>query len=179
MALGPAASAVVVFNRDEHGDYLLPVPLDGGQQTVKSDKPWEVELQHYEGHTEKIEMEVLSDLKENPKYAHFAGTIKYKNTFFVKDPEKIRFLNLGKVYGISTVLINGRDAGVKWFGHRIYAVGNMIKKGRNTIEITVVTVMVNYVKTLTDNEVAQYWTNEKEKDQPLQSLGLVGPVGMY
>jgi hypothetical protein len=40
-------------------------------------------------------------------------------------------------------------------------------------------VMVNYMKTLKDNVVAQYWTNQKKKDQPLQSMGLAGPVTIY
>jgi hypothetical protein len=39
--------------------------------------------------------------------------------------------------------------------------------------------MGNYMKSLTDNPIAQYWTNEKNKNQPLQSMGLVGPVTLY
>ena len=55
----------------------------------------------------------------------------------------------------------------------------LLTNGVNSIEIKVVTVMGNYMKTLKDNAVAQYWTNEKRKDQPLQSMGLVGPVTIY
>lgn len=39
--------------------------------------------------------------------------------------------------------------------------------------------MGNYMKSLTDNPIAQYWTNEKNKIQPLQSMGLIGPVTLY
>ena len=39
--------------------------------------------------------------------------------------------------------------------------------------------MGNYMKSLTDNPVAQYWTNEGTKNQPLQSMGLMGPVTIY
>ena len=49
----------------------------------------------------------------------------------------------------------------------------------NAIEIKVTTTMGNYMKTLKENKIAQYWTNEKRKDQPLQSMGLVGPVTIY
>jgi hypothetical protein len=77
------------------------------------------------------------------------------------------------------VKINGKDAGVQWFGNRIYNVEGFLKKGENTIEVWVVTVMLNYMKTLTNNKVAQYWTNEGRKNQPLQSLGMAGPVSIY
>jgi hypothetical protein len=39
--------------------------------------------------------------------------------------------------------------------------------------------MGNYMKSLTDNPIAQDWTNEKTKNQPLQSMGLIGPVTLY
>ena len=39
--------------------------------------------------------------------------------------------------------------------------------------------MGNYMKSLTDNPVAQYWTNAGNKNQPLQSMGMTGPVTYY
>ncbi len=56
---------------------------------------------------------------------------------------------------------------------------DLLQNGNNTIEIKVITVMGNYLKQLKDNPVAQYWTNEKRKDQPIQSMGLIGPVTIY
>lgn len=59
----------------------------------------------------------------------------------------------------------------------MYAIpASMVRAGENAIEIRVVTTLGNYMKTLTDNEVAQYWTNKGTKNQPLQPLGLFGPV---
>jgi hypothetical protein len=55
----------------------------------------------------------------------------------------------------------------------------LLQSGENVLEIRVVTTMGNYMKTLKDNGVAQYWTNEKRKDQPIQSMGLLGPVILY
>jgi len=43
----------------------------------------------------------------------------------------------------------------------------------------VTTTMGNYMKSLTDNHIAQYWTNEKNKNQPVQSMGLLGPVTIF
>lgn len=177
--LGPAASAIIVFNKVKGETYFEPQPLDGDFAELKAQKPWNVQLQHYAGHFESVEMKTLKDLKTIPEYAHFAGTIRYKNIFTVDDPKKYRYLNLGKVYGISQVTVNGKEAGTQWFGNRIYSIGNLLQKGENIIEISVVTVLLNYMKTLTNNKIAQKYTNENRNDQPLQSLGLAGDVIIY
>lgn len=39
--------------------------------------------------------------------------------------------------------------------------------------------MGNYMKSLTDNPIAQKWTNNPRRPQPAQSMGLVGPVTIY
>ncbi len=75
--------------------------------------------------------------------------------------------------------VNGKNCGVKWYGRRIFNIGNLLVPGENLIEIKVVTTMGNYMKSLTDNPIAQYWTNEKNKIQPLQSMGMIGPVTIY
>jgi len=174
LPLGRSDSAIIVFNKDEDGDYLQPVPLDGGSMSKTIGGIWDVQLQHYDGHIEFTEMETLRDLKEIPQYTHFAGTVKYSNKFKIKDPKDITFLNLGHVYGISTVAINGKDLGVKWYGNRIYSIQDHIKEEENTIEIWVVTEMANYLKSLKDNDVVQRWIKK-----PLRSLGLAGPVRVY
>jgi hypothetical protein len=47
------------------------------------------------------------------------------------------------------------------------------------MEIGVITTMGNYMKTLTDNPTAQKFTVLTTKNQPLQPMGLLGPVTMY
>ena len=47
------------------------------------------------------------------------------------------------------------------------------------IEIRVATTMGNYMKTLKDNPTAQKYTVLKTKNQPIQSMGLIGPVTLY
>jgi hypothetical protein len=83
------------------------------------------------------------------------------------------------VWGACTLKINGIECGSKIAGRRIFRTGSFLRKGKNEIEIVVATSMGNYMKSLTDNPVAQYWTNEKTKVQPLQSMGLLGPVTLY
>ena len=97
----------------------------------------------------------------------------------IDDKAGIEWINLGKSFGVSELTLNGMNAGAKWYGRRIYPVGKLVKQGNNTIEIKIVTTMGNYLKSLSDNPVAQYWTNEGRTIQPLQSTGLLGPVTIY
>lgn len=109
----------------------------------------------------------------------FCGEISYRANLNVDKTGIVSFLDLGKVYGISEVLVNAINWGVQWHGNRVYAIGNKLKTGANNIEVKITTTMGNYMNTLKKNPVAQYWTNEKSKDQPLQSMGLTGPFTLY
>jgi hypothetical protein len=88
-------------------------------------------------------------------------------------------MDLGKVFGVAELRINGQSAGVKWYGKRIFDVSSLLKEGKNSVEVLVTTTMGNYLKSLKDNPVAQYWTNEGRTIQPLQSMGMSGPVTIY
>ena len=119
-------------------------------------------------------MEVLKDLKETD-FVNFTGTVVYRKKFD-SAPAKTAFLNLGQVHGVSKVFINGRPCGVKWYGKRIYQIAPFLHPGPNELEIRVITTIGNYMKTLTDNPTAQKFTVLKTKDQPIQSMGMTGPV---
>jgi hypothetical protein len=172
--LGPADSVLIVFDNNKKGKSWKPKPSNNNN--VATVNNWAVEFQHLNGSNKKTEMTVLKDLKEIPEFVSFSGTAIYRGTLNVTDKSQVECLNLGKVHGISELIINGKSLGVQWYGRRIYAVKDAIQNGNNTIEIKVITTMGNYMKTLKDNAVAQYWTNEKRKDQPIQSMGLIGPI---
>jgi hypothetical protein len=122
-------------------------------------------------------MNPLKDIKETD-FVNFTGTAVYKKKIDTGDM-KTTFLNLGQVYGVSEVLVNGKSCGIKWYGKRIYNITPFLQKGSNDLEILVTTTMGNYMKTLTDNKTAQKFTVLKTKDQPIQSMGMVGPVTIY
>jgi hypothetical protein len=178
LKLGPADSRLLIFDKDNEGHMLEAIPLGSPVEHSISEN-WHVELQHTDGTVKTTEFNTLLDLKDLPDYVSFSGTIIYKKRVDVRDKMKLHYLNMGKVYGICELIINGKNIGTQWYGNRIFPINNMLVNGSNTIEIRVVTVMVNYMKTLSDNEVAQYWTNEKRKNQPLQSMGLCGPITIY
>jgi hypothetical protein len=176
--LGPADSRLLVFDKEKKGKPWKPAPVTGANSMAVPGS-WSVEFRHIDGSTKQHTMNELKDLKELPDYVHFSGIVIYRAQVTLPDTAKLQWLNLGKVAGVSEVSINGKPAGVQWYGRRICSLAGLLVSGNNTIEVKVTTVMGNYLKTLKDNGVAQYWTNEKRKDQPLQSMGLIGPVTMY
>jgi hypothetical protein len=176
--MGPAESFLIVFDNNRRGEFWRPLPVKGRESTAINGG-WSAEFIHCRsGSVVTMEMDELKDLLELPGLVHFAGSINYRKTINIEH-RKSMVLNLGKVFGLSELRVNGELCGVKWYGRRIFDVAGYLKKGSNSIEIKVVTSMGNYMKSLTDNPIAQYWTNEKNKIQPLQSMGLIGPVTMY
>ena len=174
--LGPAESRLIIFNKESKGQDWIPAPTTGADS--KSLSGWDVELHHSrEKWVKTIRMEELKDLKETD-FVNFTGTVIYRRKFELEKVKKT-FLNLGKVWGVSEVLVNGKNCGVKWYGNRIYQIESFMQEGSNEIEIRITTTMGNYMKTLKDNKTAQRFTVLKTKNQPIQSMGLIGPVTLY
>ncbi len=176
--LAPADARLLVFDKEKKGPAWKPAPT-GSKDAVAVPGKWTVECRHINGSVITKEMNTLQDLKALPDLVHFAGTLIYRTQLNTGNAAALQYCNLGKVAGVSELLVNGKSAGTQWYGRRIYAINKLLQNGGNTIEVKVVTVMGNYLKTLKDNAIAQYWTNEKRKDQPLQSMGLIGPVTLY
>ena len=179
--LGPAESRLLVFDREKKGLPWKPAPAAaaaGSPLLGLTLDTWTAEFRHIDGTVRTVEFFKLADLKDLPEWVNFSGTVTYKMEMSVND-SKPAWLNLGKVVGVSEVTLNGKNLGVQWYGRRIFSLGDAWQSGKNSLEVKVVTSMGNYMKTLKDNPVAQYWTNEKRKDQPIQSMGLIGPVTIY
>jgi hypothetical protein len=166
LELGPADSKLIVFDKKKKGRVYGEALVPGEGERLKG---WSVEWRHIDGTNSRSEMEELKDVKDIPSYVAFAGIIIYRKTINL---ESAKYLDLGKVYGVSELSVNGVSKGAQWFGKRIFA----LEKGENRLEITITATLGNYMKTLAKNPVAQFWTNEKRKDQPIQSMGMAGPV---
>ena len=136
---------------------------------------WDIELIHaLLDTTIHTHFDTLFDLKDHPETQHFAGTIIYRKT--ISNDGNI--LDLGLVEGVSEVFVNGQFAGVKYYGRRIYDIGNLLHEGDNDLEIRVTTTLGNYLKTFTkeDNPTVWIYVNHPKRDQPLQPMGMIGPV---
>ena len=176
--LGPAESIIIVFDKNKRGDDWCKKPVSGKNQMEVSGN-WELEFIHCCGESvEPIKLESLKDLKDISEYNHFSGTVLYQTQLEIDEfiPD---FINLGVVYGVTELYVNGQSCGIRWYGNRIYPIKGFLKTGINDLEIKVITEMGNYMKSLIDNPIAQYWTNLARKNQPLNPMGLIGPITLY
>ena len=177
LELGPVESRIIIFDKVKDGPKWTPVPVSG-MNSKTMNQGWDVELRHSrENWVKSIQMDELKDLKDTD-YVSFTGVAVYRKKIEAHDLNPI-FLNLGKVWGVSEVFVNGKSCGVKWYGNRIYNITQFLQKGPNDLEIRVTTTMGNYMKTLTNNKTAQKFTVLKNQNQPIQSMGLIGPVTLY
>lgn len=170
--LSPAESKLIIFdNNDEN-----KLPKREMKLTLSSiiNEDWDVELSHVNGSSEKIKLEKLFDFKEDSNLKTFAGNIIYKKTLKKEIFDSVICIDLGKVYGISEVLINNISIGCRWYGKHVYNCEQILKKNSGDIQliVKVTTVIGNYCKSLKDNKTSQNWT----KNHQYVSNGLIGPV---
>ena len=189
---GPSETCLVFFNKDgKNGrapglqekvwfDRLtckFEVPSAG---VTVAEGPWDLTLsQPYPESTWTARLDTLQDFKDmaDTTFKNFMGTVVYKTVVNLDGKALPKYLDLGKVADICELKVNGKDAGMKWFGERIYDVSPYLKAGENTIEVKVTTLMGNYIQTLKDNTVAQRFV--LKRNQPYVSAGLIGPVKLY
>ncbi len=178
LKLGPAESRIVVFDKNKTN--LIWNPADFSK--MKSEEltgSWNLEFQQCRNENiAPTTLENLQDLKDIPEYTNFSGKVIYRKQITI-DQQKPKYIDLEGVHDLAELKINEKSCGIKWYGKRIFLVSDLLKNGANELEIHVVTLMGNYMKSLTENNNAQYWTNLKNKNQQLTSLGLTGPVILY
>ena len=63
----------------------------------------------------------MFDLSKDERTSDFAGVITYTAEVPVT-PGKTRFIDLGRVYGVSEVFVNGVRVGTDWYGGRVSGV---------------------------------------------------------
>jgi hypothetical protein len=174
LEFGPAETKLIVFDRDTAAEILEMIDTTLGD-ALPVTGPWNISLEHVDGSTEEIQREELFDFNNEEKLRNFAGVITYRTETAIQQPEKYKFIDLGRVTGVSELKLNGEQLGVKWYGSHRYPLTGRLKNGTNILEIRVTTVLGNYMKSLQDNRTAQRWTSR----QQYQSMGLLGPVELF
>ena len=173
---GPSESFVFMFNRlgGSAPERKRPVVASEGLEV----KDWKVSFANPEvpGIPDTF-MADLVDLKDTEAYRNFMGTATYTSTVDLVAGKLPKYLNLGKVGYIAEVTVNGKPAGVHWYGDAVLDVSGLVKAGGNVIEVKVTTLMSNYVRTLKDNRIAQRFV--LRRNTPLLPSGLIGPVILY
>jgi hypothetical protein len=182
LQLEPLESLLLVF------EPVLPSdsPPPGPEGTSRGDRPrpgrewlpvaapWDVELRPSGGSPFRRSFPQLFDLSlaaGDPEVAGFGGVALYRVEFDWSD-ETRTLLGLGTVHGVSSVRLNGKDLGTRWWGRHLYDANGALTKGRNVLAIEVTTTLGNRMRSLLDNPVAKSWSWWF----PPVPMGLVGPV---
>ncbi|GHT64304.1 glycosyl hydrolase family 2 [Bacteroidia bacterium] len=167
--LYPATSRLIVFEKTGKQEASAAVPAENASGVELNG--WKLRMEHLNGKSEEGEMNILTDLADDPKTQSFAGHLFY--TKQIEDNAASNYLDLGRVYGVSEVTVNGESLGCKWYGRHLYQLPEHIAKTTDKIiQVKISTTVGNYLKSTPDNETGQRWT----RHQKWQPVGMIGPV---
>jgi hypothetical protein len=192
-------------NKQEKPKDISKPNFSAFKTTAILDGKWEVSFDPQWGGPENITFDSLKDwsVNQNEGIRYYSGTAKYSKTFdlegFVNPSENNVYLNLGEVKNMARITLNGKNLGTLWTSPWRLNVSESIKEKDNTLEIEVVNLWGNRMigdEQLPDDGVKDgkwpaWLLNDEprtsgrftfaprrfyQKDSPLQSSGLLGPV---
>ncbi|MDD6209578.1 MAG: glycosyl hydrolase [Bacteroidales bacterium] len=188
LKLAPGESVFVVFR-----DKASKAPVEGGiaanypapTETIRVNGTWKVQFDaSMRGPEEVIDMAELQLWNESSdeRIKYYSGTADYSTSFMIgkSAPSDRILLDLGKVYAMAKVKVNGQYAGGIWTAPYSLDITEWVKEGENTLEIEVVNNWVNRLigdKRLPERE-RKTWCpiNTWKADSPLQPSGIAGPA---
>jgi len=107
----------------------------------------------------------LVSWRDIPELKFFAGTVTYAAEFTIPEgairPDLDWILDLGEVYELAAVRINGRDAGTAWVPPFKLRVARILTPGVNRLEVDVPNLLKNHLE---------------RSDEYRRPSGLLGPV---
>jgi hypothetical protein len=162
--LNPLHSMLLVFEPNMEGEPEPILQQAQGEKIKLIDGPWEVLFEHTNGESFSMNCTKLEDFgaSANPKLHNFAGTVTYTTEFTSND--NFQWLELENVNkGIIEVVLNDKKVGNSWYGNPVFNIEDVVKIGKNKLEIKYVTVLSNYVMSLDNNSTAKRWTRGYEK----------------
>ncbi|MRG48008.1 glycoside hydrolase family 2 [Chitinophaga sp. SYP-B3965] len=201
--LDPFGSVFVVFRKSNAGNNKIPpvFPKDtfevapfitmedgktisGTPESITVTGPWKVNFAKAWGGPESTVFNQLISWADHADAGikYYSGTAMYHQTFTVSAAQlkKRAFLDLGEMYNLAEVIINGKHTGVWWTHPFRGDISAYIQEGQNTLELRVVNLWPNRIigdnylpadKRFTKTNVKKF-----DKDYPLRKSGLLGPV---
>ncbi|WP_165806621.1 glycosyl hydrolase [Chitinophaga parva] len=179
LTLAPAQSVFIVFNKRAGLQAInrRNFPEQRVLQTIQG--TWQLQLDSLH-----LQLDTLQDWTTlaDKRARYFSGSGVYEISVPVDSVPAHGpvLLDLGKVSAIAHVQVNGTDAGTVWTAPWQADVSHALKRGRNTIRITVVNTWVNALVGDQQLPKAQRKLHLSydpfHADTPLQPAGLLGPV---
>lgn len=186
MKLYPNESAFVVFRPSSASAKStgLAGNYPDASTLVTLNGPWTVTFDAAKrGPVQPLTFTKLEDISKNAEFniQHYSGTILYRSEFNLdQQKDGSSFLNLNDVGVMAKVKVNGKYAGGVWTAPYRVEVTDLLQKGRNQVEIEVVTTWMN--RLIGDSKLPEKdrktWLplNTWKPESALQKSGLVGPV---
>jgi hypothetical protein len=168
--LPPATSQLIVFEESAARPLIGAAPVrlrpeNGNSSTLKG---WTMRTEHINGVTETREIDTPFDLVDDESLRSFAGYVYYEKK--LGNAAGYLRLDLGKVYGVSEVSVDGEVIGNRWYGSHVYDLpGDASGK---TLCIKISTTVGNYLKSSPNNQSGNHWV----RNGGWTPVGLVGPV---
>ncbi|MDR1594738.1 MAG: glycoside hydrolase family 2 [Prevotellaceae bacterium] len=165
--LSPAASQLIVFDTSGVRDVTLPAqpPETAGAEL----NGWLLRMEHVNGTERQRNINALFDLKDDETTRSFAGRLYYEKRL----PDNIsqyHWLDLGKVHGVSEVMLDETNLGNHWYGRHLYRLPD--NAGGKTLRIKITTTQGNFLKSTPENKAGYVWTQY----QQWAPAGMLGPV---
>jgi hypothetical protein len=205
----PWQSYFVVFHKTKSGNGEIRQWLPGnseGKILTALEGPWNVTFDTIWGGPDNVVFEELSDWSQNSDEGikYYSGTAVYTKKFNIaaksdSEHERRLFLDLGKVFNMARVKLNGKDLGVVWTARWQVEITKDLVIGENILEIEVANLWINRLigdemepwDGISGGKWPEWLLNGKErpttrytftthrfykKDDPLYESGLIGPV---
>lgn len=177
--LKPYESVFVVFGNPAPANLVTQQkPMDSYLTTDMSFN-WKID---FKKNSQSIETDTLFDWSKqnNPLVKYYSGTAIYQSSFSWNNIGGKILIDLGKIYNLATVRVNGIDCGTSWTAPYEVDITKALKKGLNTLEIEVTNTWANAING-SDKGTPPFsgiWTDGKYrmKEDKLLEAGLLGPV---
>jgi hypothetical protein len=165
--LPPATSKLIVFDDSPARPLIGLAPERPANTAALTLTGWTMRLEHINGTSRTIEIDTPFDLSKDETTRSFAGYIYYEKK--LGNVSGYRYLDLGKVYGVSEVSIDGTEIGNRWYGRHRYELP--VDASGKTLTVKVSTTVGNFLLSTPKNH-AHGWV----RWNGLSHVGIAGPV---
>ncbi len=152
LSFDPYGSLFVVFPKEKQAtmDHVVPsVPLTTIKQRIVG--PWQLTFADKKQMGEILYLDTLSSLnmKQDKRVKYYSGIMTYSTEFSLPELEQGNNtrckLNLGDIYNIAEVWVNGEKVGTVWKKPYTIDVTKYLDKGSNKLEITLANTWINRI----------------------------------
>lgn len=186
LELLPDDAQFILF--EENTDKIsYSIPPKTENRILEIQGPWKLSFPENLGAPESAEMPLAGRLDESkdPGIRYFSGTATYCNSFEFGPlcSSSTYILDLGEVYNMARIYLNGKDLGLVWKRPFRVDVTDALAEGTNNLEIRVTNTWHNRIigdiqpdcKNKITFTTYQFYT----AGSPLYESGLEGPVTIY